>query len=204
MKKLILLLITIFISVNICFADAADSLVKKIRSINSMTADFSQRLINNQDDNITTQGKMSLKKPQFFRWIITLPNNQQIISNGKKLWIYDGDLEQLIIKKVSNNIAQYPYLILLSKNTDSIDKLFTVKEKNDNSYVLKPKSDEMINSIVIKFDNENKLKSLDISTSLNQFTQIKFSNVKDNASLNNTLFNFKVPKNTDVINETKA
>jgi outer membrane lipoprotein carrier protein len=203
MKKLIVLLITIFISINICFADAAQDLVKKIKSISSMTANFNQRLINSQND-MNTQGKMSLKKPQFFRWVITSPNNQKIISNGKKLWIYDGDLEQLIIKKVSNNIAQYPYLILLSKNTENIDKLFTVKEKGDNNYILKPKNDEMINSIVIKFDSDNKLKSLEISTSLNQFTQIKFSDVKDNVSLDNSLFNFKAPKDTDVIDETKS
>ena len=201
MKKITLILITVFISVNFCFADAASDLVNKIKSINSMTANFSQRLINSQN-NMNTQGKMSLKKPQFFKWITTSPNNQEIVSNGKKLWIYDGDLEQLIIKKVSNNIAQYPYLILLSKNTDNIDKLFTVKEKKDNSYILKPKNDEMINSIVIKFDSENKLKSLEISTSLNQFTQIKFSNVKDNASLKNNSFNFKTPKDIDVIDET--
>ncbi|MED7787679.1 outer membrane lipoprotein chaperone LolA [Francisella sp. 19X1-34] len=203
MKKLTILLITIFIGVNICFADAAGDLVKKIKSINSMTANFNQRLINSQND-MSTQGKMSLKKPQFFRWVITSPNNQKIISNGKKLWIYDGDLEQLIIKKVSNNIAQYPYLILLSKNTDNIDKLFTVKEKSSNNYILKPKNDEMINSIVIKFDNDNKLKSLEISTSLNQFTQINFSDVKDNVSLKNSIFNFKAPKDTDVIDETKS
>ena len=201
MKKITLVLITVFISVNFCFADAAGDLVNKIKSINSMTANFSQRLINSQN-NMNTQGKMSLKKPQFFKWITTTPNNQEIVSNGKKLWIYDGDLEQLIIKKVSNNIAQYPYLILLSKNTDNIDKLFTVKEKDDNSYILKPKNDEMISSIVIKFDNKNRLKSLEISTSLNQFTQIKFLNVKDNASLKNSSFNFKTPKDTDVIDET--
>lgn len=202
MKKITLILITVFISVNFCFADAAGDLVNKIKSINSMTANFSQRLINSQN-NMNSQGKMSLKKPQFFKWVTTSPNNQEIVSNGKKLWIYDGDLEQLIIKKVSNNIAQYPYLILLSKNTDNIDKLFTVKEKKDNSYILKPKNDEMINSIVIKFDSKNRLKSLEISTSLNQFTQIKFSNVKDNVSLDNSLFNFKTPKDTDVIDETK-
>ncbi|API86132.1 outer membrane lipoprotein chaperone LolA [Francisella uliginis] len=203
MKKITLLLITIFISANICFANAAGDLVEKIKSIDSMTANFSQRLINSQND-MNTKGKMSLKKPQFFKWVTISPNNQEIVSNGKKLWIYDGDLEQLIIKKVSNNIAQYPYLILLSKNTDNIDKLFTVKEKSNNSYILKPKNDEMINSIVIKFDSENKLKSLEISTSLNQFTQIKFSDVKDNVSLDNSTFNFKAPKDTDVIDETKS
>lgn len=66
-----------------------------------MSASFDQKLINGgrASDNISSKGYMSLKKPKFFRWITTSPNNQEIISNGSKLWIYDGDLEQVIIKK---------------------------------------------------------------------------------------------------------
>ncbi|MDE5010849.1 outer-membrane lipoprotein carrier protein LolA, partial [Francisella tularensis] len=84
-------------------------------------------------------------------WITTSPNNQEIVSNGTKLCIYDGDLDQLIIKKVSNDIAQFPYLIILSKNTNNINKLFTVTAQDNNSYILNPKNDQMIDSIKIKF-----------------------------------------------------
>ncbi|MDE4940627.1 outer-membrane lipoprotein carrier protein LolA, partial [Francisella tularensis subsp. holarctica] len=81
----------------------------------------------------------SLKYPHYFKWITSSPNNQEIVYNGTKLWIYDGDLDQLIIKKVSNEIAQFPYLILLSKNTNNNNKLFTVTAQDNNSYILKPK-----------------------------------------------------------------
>lgn len=204
MKKT-LLSITLLFGLNIAFGSPADDLITKIKNIHSMTANFDQKLIDSQNDNNTnSKGMMSLKKPQFFKWITTSPNTQQIDSNGQKLWIYDGDLEQLIIKKVSNNIAQFPYLILLSKNTDNINKLFTVSEKANNSYVLKPKNDEMINSITIKFTKNDQLESLGISTSLNQYTKIDFSNVKTNIEINDDSFNFKAPKDIDVIDETKA
>ncbi len=39
----------------------------------------------------------------------------------------------------------------------------------------------MINSITIKFTENGELDYLDISTSLNQYTQIKFSDIKDNS-----------------------
>ncbi|AIT09866.1 membrane protein [Candidatus Francisella endociliophora] len=204
MKKISLLITVLIFSINISFANAAQDLVTKIKNIQSMTADFSQKLIDGQNDNnINSKGHMSLKKPKFFKWVTTTPNSQKIDSNGNKLWIYDGDLEQLIIKKVSNNIAQFPYLILLSKNANNINKLFTVKEKDNNSYILKPKNDQMINSITIKFTKDDQLKSLGISTSLNQYTQIDFTNVKTNVELNNDSFNFKAPVDTDVIDETK-
>lgn len=147
---------------------------------------------------------MSLKKPQYFKWITTSPNNQEIVSNGTKLWIYDGDLDQLIIKKVSNDIAQFPYLILLSKNTNNINKLFTVTAQDNNSYILKPKNDQMIDSIKIKFTPNNQLEYLEISTSLNQFTKIEFNNVKTDVDISNTSFDFKAPQNTDIIDETKS
>ena len=189
---------------NIAFASTADDLITKIKNIQSMSANFTQKLIDGQSDsNVNSKGTMSLKKPQYFKWVTTSPNNQEIVSNGKKLWIYDGDLEQLIIKPVSNNISQFPHLILLSKNSDNLNKLFTVKEKSTDKYILKPKNDEMINSITIQFTENGELDYLDISTSLNQYTQIKFSDIKDNSdSIKASDFHFKAPKDTDVIDET--
>ncbi len=113
MKKII---ITLIMLTNIAFASTTDDLITKIKNIQSMSANFTQKLIDGQSDsNVNSKGTMSLKKPQYFKWITTSPNNQEIVSNGKKLWIYDGDLEQLIIKPVSNNISQFPYLIFIVK-----------------------------------------------------------------------------------------
>ncbi|MFV9931359.1 MAG: outer membrane lipoprotein chaperone LolA [Francisella endosymbiont of Hyalomma asiaticum] len=203
MKKIVICLILIF-SISISFADAASSLIEKIKNIHSMTANFNQKLIDGQtSNNLNSKGKMSLKKPQYFKWVTTSPNNQEIVSNGTKLWIYDGDLDQIIIKKVSNDIAQFPYLILLSKNTSNINKLFTVKEQGNTSYILKPKNDQMIDSIKIKFTPNNQLKYLEISTSLNQFTKIEFTDVRTDVDISDTSFDFKVPEDTNIIDETK-
>lgn len=204
MKKIIIYFI-LFFSIHISFADAASDLIEKIKNIHSMTANFNQKLIDGQtSNNLNSKGNMSLKKPQYFKWITTSPNNQEIVSNGTNLWIYDGDLDQLIIKKVSNDIAQFPYLILLSRNTNNINKLFTVTEQNNNSYILKPKNDQMIDSIKIKFTSTNQLEYLEISTSLNQFTKIEFTDVKTDVNISDTSFNFRAPKNTDIIDETKS
>ncbi|GAB4223067.1 MAG: outer membrane lipoprotein chaperone LolA [Francisella sp.] len=204
MKKVIIYFIFFLSIINISFADPSNSLIEKIKNINSMSANFTQKMIDGQNNNnVNSKGYMTLKKPQYFKWETTSPNKQIIISNGEKLFIYDGDLEQLIIKKVSNDIAQYPYLILLSKNADNINKLFKVSQKGENTYILKPKDDQMIDNIKIQFTPTNQLKYLEISTSLHQLTQIDFSNTKINENINNTTFNFKAPKGTDIIDETK-
>ena len=204
MKKLIIYFI-LFFSIHISFADPASDLIEKIKNIHSMTANFNQKLIDGQTSNkLNSKGNMSLKKPQYFKWITTSPNNQEIVSNGTNLWIYDGDLDQLIIKKVSNDTAQFPYLILLSRNSNNINKLFTVTAQDNNSYILKPKNDQVIDSIKIKFTSTNQLKYLEISTSLNQFTKIEFTDVKTDVNISDTSFNFRAPENTDIIDETKS
>ena len=66
---------------SVTFASTADNLISKIKNIQSMSADFTQKLIDGQSDsNVNSKGTMSLKKPQFFKWVTTSPNNQKIIS----------------------------------------------------------------------------------------------------------------------------
>jgi outer membrane lipoprotein carrier protein len=144
-------------------------------------------------------------KPHFFKWTTTSPNKQEIVSNGHKLWIYDDDLEQLIIKKASDDISQFPYLILLSKNTSKIDAMFNVTKRSNSSYQLTPKTDEMISNIVIKFDKNQHLSSLIITTSMHQNTKITFSNVKVNTdAIKESQFSFITPKGADVIDASKG
>ena len=71
-----------------------------------MSAEFSQSLIDGSN-NTKSKGIIILKKPHFFKWVTQSPNKQEIVSNGKRLWIYDDDLEQLIIKKASDDISQW-------------------------------------------------------------------------------------------------
>ncbi|KEI35291.1 outer membrane lipoprotein carrier protein LolA [Francisella sp. W12-1067] len=204
MRKAILYILLILIT-STCFAKSDSiSLIDKLNNIDSMTADFTQKLIDGQSsNNISSKGFILLKKPHFFKWVTQSPNKQEIVSNGKKLWIYDSDLEQLIVKKVSDNIAQFPYLILLADNTENIGEMFNIYKKNNNTYILKPKNNEMITSLTIKFTDENHLDYLDISTSLHQYTQINFSNTKtDISNIKNDDFNFVPPKGTDIIDET--
>ena len=205
MKKIFLIIFVSITFLNFSFAtNISNRLINKIKDIKSISANFNQTLINKQSNiNISSKGYMSLKKPVYFKWVTTFPNSQTIISNGEKLWVYDQDLEQVIIKKISNNLSETPYLILLSKNVSSINKIFNVSEPSTNNFVLTPKKDSMIKSILIKFNSNNELSLLGITTNVGQFTQIKFSDIKLNSSvIKNKDFKFKIPKNTDVINET--
>jgi outer membrane lipoprotein carrier protein len=98
MKKLtqfIIITISILFS-SLSYGDSASSALTGILlNTQTMEADFSQTVKDKTHHNIQqTQGHMALVRPGKFRWEVKSPNQQLIVANGKRLWIYDPDLEQ--------------------------------------------------------------------------------------------------------------
>ena len=70
-------------------------------------------------------------------------------------------------------------------------------------FKLIPKNQEaLFNAIIIGFKN-NKIMQMRLENQLGQNTILNFSNVKINPKLNKKLFSFVVPKQVDVIDQTK-
>ncbi len=70
---------------------------------------------------------MALQRPGKFRWEVVKPNAQLIIANGSRLWIYDPDLEQVIIRAFKHATGQTPAL-LLSDDNATLSKDFNVQQ----------------------------------------------------------------------------
>ena len=201
MKKTVLILLAIlFVQITVCHANDTKDLVKKIKNIESMDASFIQKTMDMKNHRvINSKGIVQIQKPNLFKWKTTSPNEQEIFSDGKRIWIYDIDLDQVLIKKISNDITELPYLILLSTNEKNINKSFIVTKKDKNTYLLKNIDNGVLKSIKIIFNNEDKLKSLHVLTYMNQLTKIFFYDISD-AKSNKNIITLDLPKNIDVIN----
>tara|TARA_S200000501_G_C20758732_1_gene715115 strand:- start:710 stop:1120 length:411 start_codon:yes stop_codon:yes gene_type:complete len=46
---------------------------------------------------------------------ISPPVSQSITSDGEFLWTYDKDLEQVVVKRLTNSLAEMPFMRLLSE-----------------------------------------------------------------------------------------
>ena len=188
---------------------AAKRLNGLLKNTKSMSANFSQTTkgssgsrssLSAQNGKFT--GNMSLKRPGNFRWNITGPSEQLIITNGKSLWVYDKDLEQVTRQDASKQVGNTPAL-LLSGDPSKIAQNFKVTQpqNNKNYYVLYPKSDDSnFESLAISF-NSGKPVMMVLNDSLGQVTSIKFSNVKINNTIPNSQFQFTPPKGVDVIDQ---
>src|SRR3972149_7855929 len=84
-------------------AAAAQSLDEVVRGIEAayakmtdLRADFAQQAFNKSlDQTIPAQGTVYLKRGGKLRWEYTEPTPQQIVSDGRKLWVYTPALNQV-------------------------------------------------------------------------------------------------------------
>ena len=124
-------------------------------------------------------------------------------SDGKKVTLWDPDLEQVTIKKLDERLNQTPAL-LLSGDVSKIDQSFDVTSKEQGEvlvFTLKPKTkDTLFDSLTLSFRN-GKINDMQLIDSVGQRTNILFSGVKVNEDIPASTFKFVVPKGADVIQE---
>jgi outer membrane lipoprotein carrier protein len=182
---------------------AAQSLGEQLGRQKNIEADFVQYVLDASGSRLQeTHGHMVLAQPNQFWWQTADPFAQLLISNGKRLWIYDEDLEQVTVQTLDQRTTSTPAL-LLSGNSTNIEAEFDVIMKRGDSglvfYRLTPKDPESLyETLRLNFKN-NQLLEMQLEDTMNQKTSLTFSNMVFNPQLKDGLFEFVVPENTDVL-----
>jgi len=185
-------------------ADGVSSLKKFYDETHAVKADFHQIVTDKQGQKIQeVYGEMQLKRPNKFRWDYHKPFEQQIISDGKQVWLYDTELAQVSVRELSKALGSSPAALLAGD--DSLDKNFKLANafrKDGLDWVsTNPKdSDTGFNQISLAFKNDV-LQEMDMIDSFGHKTQILFSNVVHNPVIDSKTFLFQPPKGVDVVGE---
>lgn len=206
MKRIVLALVWgLLTMVAVADEQAAKALNARLTAVSSLQADFQQETLDARGSKQQVlQGKMSVKRPGYFRWDTTSPFPQLIIADGSRVWLYDPDLAQVTVQKMDKQVGNTPAL-LLSGDPSTITRSFDISQTGEGAsevYVLKPKAkDALFESLQVTFDGKGVLQGMALKDSLGSRTLIRFGNVKLNPSLDRNLFKFRPPKGVDVINE---
>ena len=189
------------------FADGVSDLNAFANNISSMSSEFSQVVLDKKGLKLQdVQGVMLFKRPNKFRWDYLKPYQNQIISDGDRLYMFDQDLRQVSINPIAKVAGSTPLLIIAGKN---IEKYFTLKNiddqpNNEESQNIKwveaiPKEEGAGFSKVILGLSSNKLLVMKIVDAFEHTTTISFKNAKYNISLVDNDFLFKLPDGVDVV-----
>ena len=165
---------------------------------------FRQVVVGNRDrgTKIST-GTFSFQRPGKFRWAYETPYEQLLVGDGDKLWVYDRDLNQVIVRKLDRALGSTPAALLagdsaLEQNFDLVNAGST----DGLDYVeAKPKaSDTGFTYVRIGFAN-NLPRAMELKDAFGNVTTLTFEGFERNPSLDAGQFKFVAPKGADVVGE---
>ena len=185
-------------------ADGSASLKNFYEKTQALRADFHQVVTDKKGQKIQdVYGQMQLKRPNKFRWDYNKPFEQQIISDGKQVWLYDAELAQVTVSELSKALGSSPAALLAGE--DSLDKNFRLvnayrKDKLDWVSTHPKDKDSGFDNISLGFKN-NVLQEMIMLDSFGHLTKIVFTNLETNPVIDAKTFLFKPPKGVDVVGE---
>ncbi len=150
-----------------------------------------------------SSGTFAFARPGKFRWSYEKPHAQIIVGDGDKLWIYDPDLNQVIVRKLDRALGSTPAALLAGD--DALEKNFELRDggkSGDAEFVdARPRAaDSGFASVRIGL-KDNLPRTMELHDSFGQVTQLSFGSFERNASVDAALFRFVPPPGADVVGE---
>ena len=148
-----------------------------------------------------SSGTFAFARPGKFRWTYDKPYSQLLVGDGDKLWIYDRDLNQVIVKKLDRALGATPAALLAGNNTlEANFDLADAGSAEGLEYVeAKPKlPDTGFDRVRIGL-KENLPKTMELQDSFGRVTQLMFDSFERNPALEPGTFKFVPPPGADVV-----
>lgn len=192
-------------SIGVVAETASERLHAFMSDLRSLQGDFQQVLFDEDRTRLEeARGAFWLQRPGRFRWDYQEPYPQLIVADGKNVWIYDRELEQVTVKPLADALGSTPAFLLSSNQP--LEESFTIEDLGSRDGIawveLKPRSTEVqFSSIQLGFRGE-KLRRMELTDSFGQLTRLHFQHTRENVALDPALFNFSPPQGVDVVGES--
>ncbi len=154
----------------------------------------------------TARGRLYISRPGKFRWDYLEPYHQQIVSDGRRLWIYDEDLEQVTLRPLGASLGNTPALLL--SEARPLAQSFSIRDRGREQGLhwleLRPLDAEQASFKWIRLGlADNGLRQMILRDKLDQTTRLRFGRLEKNPPLDSGLFDFRVPEGVDVFEVTE-
>ncbi|MFY0991548.1 outer membrane lipoprotein chaperone LolA [Halomonas sp. C05BenzN] len=204
-KTLAALALTFAVPVSALASEGAERLTRILEPLQTYEAAFEQQILDGSGERLQeASGRMWLSRPGKFRWEVDAPYQQEVVSDGQEVTLYDPDLEQVTVQALDQRVTHTPALLLsgsASELTDSYD-VSRQQQGSAETFTLLPKSaDTLFEELKMTFRGE-RLTTLQMVDSTGQETAIEFRDVQMNGAIDDGIFAFEIPDGTDVIRDT--
>ena len=193
------------------WADGMDSLEAFVHQVRSGRAEFTQVVTAPPRKGEAlkprqSSGSFEFQRPNRFKFSYRKPFEELIVADGKTLWLYDADLNQVTARSQDQVLGSTPAaLIAAAPDLQALRAHFTLQSqpaKDGLEWVLaQPKDKEgQLQSLRVGFKGDQ-LAALEIVDNFGQQSVLSFSQVQSNVTLPADSFNFKPPAGADLVRQ---
>ncbi|HVE48045.1 MAG TPA: outer membrane lipoprotein chaperone LolA [Casimicrobiaceae bacterium] len=190
----------------VAIVDAAtlDRLRSFVRDTDTARTTFTQTVTDRNGRVVQrSNGELQLSRPGRFRWSVDKPYRQLVVGDGERVWIYDEDLNQVVVRRMGDALGSTPAALLAGR--EGIEKSFTWRELPpadglDWLAALPLAKDAAFAEIKLGFD-QTTLAALELVDGFGQKTVVRFGELARNPTLAPETFRFTPPKGADVIGD---
>ena len=185
-------------------ADPVQALRDFSAAAKSGHADFTQ-VVTSPDGarRKTSSGRFEFARPDRFRFEYAKPFAQQIVGDGRKVWLYDVDLNQVTVRDRSKALGTTPVALLAGAALERDFELSPLPARDGLDWVQalpRNKDGATIASARVGF-RAGTLAALEITDLFGQQSALRFTDVAINVKLPDERFRFTPPAGVDVIEQ---
>jgi outer membrane lipoprotein carrier protein len=197
------LLLLVFLSLD-AQAAALERFRAFVRGTQSTRADFEQKVLDRSGKVVQqAKGAFVLQRPGKFRWTYAKPVDQLIVGDGQRVWIYDRDLNQVTVRKLSRALGSTPAALLAGAS--DVEQAFELSEAGTRDGLewlqAKPREREAGFEMVRMGFGASGVEAMELRDHFGQTTVLRFSNLQRNPQVDPAEFRFAPPKGADVLGE---
>ena len=189
--------------------NSADAIVDGLQKTYDATADFiadfrQETEVKNLNRSLKSAGKLSFKRPGRMLWLYDEPKGQFVLADGKHLYFYQPDQNQVIKSPLKNAFrGDIPLSFLLGLGNLKKDFNATLKGSDENQHILRlePKGEAGGYSEILLGVGKASSDILWVSVrdAANNLTTLRFANMRKGVGLKDALFQVQIPKGADIV-----
>lgn len=182
-----------------------DSLQKNYDATVDFVADFRQETeVKTLNRKLKASGKLYFKRPGKMLWRYEEPKGQFVLADGKNLYFYQPEQNQVIKSPLKNAFrSDIPLSFLLGLGNLKKDFNATLKGTEENQYVLglEPKGElgGFSEVLVAVGRSTSDIDWVSVRDAAANVTTIRFSGMRKGVGVQESLFRFQVPDGVDIV-----
>ena len=182
-----------------------DALQRTYDATVDFIADFRQQTeVKTLGRSLKASGKLSFKRPGKMLWNYETPKGQFVLADGKHLFFYQPEQNQVIKSPLKNAFrGDIPLSFLLGLGNLKKDFNATLKATDESQNVLRlePKDEAGgYNEILVGVGKATSdIVWVSVRDAASNLTTLRFSNMRKGVGIKDTLFQVQIPNGADVV-----